>query len=145
MKYSQKEIQINHNALDVYSIVLDIDKYPEYIPWCSDILILEKFDNQLIANMKVNYKLFSTQNFISNVFFNKKDLLIKTDYIEGPLKNLSTTWNFIQLKSKKCKVIFKVEFEFKKFMHQKLAEIFFPLVEEKMIESFIARANTTLD
>ena len=55
--------------------------------------------------------------------------MIKTKYIDGPLKDLDTTWKFISLKKKKTKIIFMVEFEFKKYIHQKLAEFFFPLIE----------------
>ena len=41
MKESNKEIKLNHNALDLYNIVLDIEKYPEYLPWCKKIEIID--------------------------------------------------------------------------------------------------------
>ena len=71
--------------------------------------------------------------------------MIKTNYIDGPLKNLSTIWNFIEISGKKSKILFNVEFEFDNFLHQKFAELFYPLVENKMIESFIKRADQILD
>ena len=145
MKQSKKEIEINHKALDLYSIVLDIEKYPDYIPWCSKIEIINIKKNQIEANMIVDYKIFPTQIFSSKVSFNKKELMIKTNYIDGPLKNLSTIWNFIEISGKKSKILFNVEFEFDNFLHQKFAELFYPLVENKMIESFIKRADQILD
>ena len=145
MKQSTREIEIEHNATDLFNIVLDIEKYPEYIPWCSKIQIINKTKNEIKAEMIVNYKLFSSQIFTSNVFFNNKDLIIKTKYIDGPLKDLDTTWKFISLKKKKTKIIFMVEFEFKKYIHQKLAEFFFPLIENKMIDSFVKRAKKILN
>ena len=72
-------------------------------------------------------------------------LSIKTTYIEGPLKDLKTQWLFEKLESKKTKIIFNVSFEFQKFFHQKLAEIFFGLIEKKMVDSFKKRADKILD
>ena len=40
MKQSKKEIELNHNAIDLYNIVLNIEEYPDYIPWCTKIEIL---------------------------------------------------------------------------------------------------------
>ncbi len=145
MKQSNKEIELNHDAIDLYLIVLDIKKYPDYIPWCNKIEILETDKNFIKANMTVNYKFFSTQDFTSRVEYNKKKMIITTTYINGPLKNLQTKWEFIQIEKKKSKIIFTLEFEFKNFVHQKLAELFFPLIEVKMMDSFIKRANEILD
>ena len=145
MKESKKEIELNHTAIDLFNIVLDIEKYPDYIPWCSEINILEKKRNKIKANMIVNYKLFSQQKFTSDVTFDLNKLLIKTQYIEGPLKDLKTIWLFQPLEEKKSKIIFNIRFEFKNFVHQKLAELFFPLIEKKMVNSFILRASEILD
>ena len=145
MKQSNKEIELNHRALDLYNIVLDIEKYPNYIPWCSKIEILNRRKNQIKANMIVDYKIFPSQKFTSNVIFNSNKLFIKTEYIDGPLKDLDTLWKFKDIENKKCKVIFSVEFEFENIIHQKLAEFFFPLIETKMVESFIQRADQILD
>jgi coenzyme Q-binding protein COQ10 len=145
MKESNQEIELDYKAIDLYNIVLDIEKYPDYIPWCSYIEILTKDKNKMVANMIVNYKFFPTQKFISNVFFDLEKKIIKTKYIEGPLKDLDTEWKFVDLKKNKSKIIFELEFEFKNYLHQKLAELFFPLVEKKMIDSFIKRADQILN
>ena len=145
MKENNKEIIINHKAAELYSIVLDVEKYPDYIPWCTKIEILAKGKNRIKANMIVDYKLLPSQKFTSNVFFDSSSLTIKTKYIEGPLKNLNTIWNFIDLKKNQSKVLFNLEFEFSNYFHQKLAELFFPLIESKMMESIIQRAKEKLD
>ena len=145
MKHFKKEIELNHNANDLYNIVLKIEEYPDYIPWCSNIEITERKKNEIKAIMIVNYKFFPTQKFTSKVVYDLKNKKIKTSYVDGPLKDLFTTWEFIQLENNKAKVIFVVGFEFNNFIHQKLAELFFPLIEVKMIDSFIKRAENILD
>ena len=145
MKQSKKEVELNYDAIDLYNIVLNIEEYPLYIPWCSKIEVIEKKQNKIKANMFVDYKIFPTQKFTSQVLFYSNKKIIETYYVDGPLKNLFTKWEFVQLSSKHSKIIFTVGFEFKSFMHQKLAELFFPLIEDKMINSFIKRANSTLN
>ena len=100
MKQSKQDILLNYSASDLYKIVLDIEKYPNYIPWCSNIKILNKKKNQIKAEMIVNYKFFPSQKFTSNVQFDLEKLTIKTNYIDGPLKDLQTLWEFKILKKK---------------------------------------------
>ena len=145
MKESNKSIELNYNAKELFDIVLDIEKYPDYIPWCKKINILKKNKNSIKANMIVNYKLLPTQQFISIVTYDMKNLLIKTQYIEGPLKNLDTIWKFVKIEKNKTIVNFNIKFEFKNFFHQKISEVFYSLVENKMMESFEKRAKKILN
>ena len=145
MKESNKSIEFNYNAKELFDIVLDIEKYPDYIPWCKKINILKKNKNSIKANMIVNYKLLPTQQFISIVTYDVKNLLIKTQYIEGPLKNLDTIWKFVEIDKNKTIVNFNIKFEFKNFFHQKISEVFYSLVENKMMESFEKRAKKILN
>jgi len=145
MKTSRQEIIINYAAKDLYKIVLDIEKYPEFIPWCKRINIKSKSKNEILADMIVSYKYFVPKIFTSHVFFNSNKLSINTNYIEGPLKDLKTEWIFYKLEEKKTKVLFNIKFEFQKFLHQKIAELFFVLIEDKMIDSFKKRADEILN
>jgi len=124
MKSSKQEIIIYHRAKDLYKIVLDIEKYSEYIPWCKKIIIKTRSKNEMLADMIVCYRYFLPQTFTSNVMFDSNKLLINTKYIKGPLKDLSTEWIFKKLEIKKTKIIFNVKFEFQRLLHQKLAELF---------------------
>ena len=145
MKQSIKEIELNHRASDLYNIVLKIEEYPDYIPWCSKIEIISRKKNIINANMIVEYKFFPIQEFMSKVEYNAEEMIIKTTYIKGPLKDLNTKWEFNKIDKEKSKIKFSVEFEFKNFFHQKVAELFFPLIEVKMMKSFINRAKDILD
>ena len=145
MKSSNKEVTINHSAKQLFDIVLDLEKYPEFIPWCTDMKIHLKKPNEIFDDMYVFYKLLLPQKFGSHVIFNVEKLEIKTIYIDGPLKDLKKDWQFNPISRSKTIVNFSVHFEFKRLLHQKLAEIFYPLIENKMIESFKQRANQILN
>ena len=145
MKSSEQKVIINHSAKGLFRIVLDIEKYSEYIPWCKEIKIKSRTKNELLADMIVCYKYFLPQTFTSHVMFDSNQLLINTNYIKGPLKDLSTEWLFKKLEIKKTKIIFIIKFEFQRLLHQKMAELFFGLIENKMIDSFKKRADEILD
>ena len=142
MKNSQREEVVNHSAKKLFDIVIDIESYPEYIPWCKRMVVNERKKNEIYADMYVQYKFILAQKFGSHVKFNRSKLIIETNYIEGPLKNLTTNWKFKEINNNKSKIIFNVNFEFKNFIHRKVAETFYPLIENKMINSFKDRADS---
>ena len=142
MKNSIREEIVNHPAKKLFDIVIDIESYPEYIPWCTRMVINERKDNEIYADMYVQYKFILAQKFSSHVKFNSNQLTIETQYIEGPLKDLTTNWKFEEINSSSSKIIFNVNFEFKNIIHQKVAETFYRLIENIMIKSFKERANS---
>ena len=144
MKTSSQEIIINHHPLELYKIVLDIEKYPEFIPWCLDVEIKSKTKNNIIADLLVNYRFFK-KTFTSEVIFDSNNLIIDVIYIKGPLKNLQNQWKFEKIDDNKTKVHFKIQFEFKNIIYQKISETFFYLIENKMINSFKKRADEILN
>ena len=141
MKNSKREEAISHSARKLFDIVLDIESYPEYIPWCTKMIINERNKNEIFADMYVKYKFILAQKFGSHVKFDKNNLIIETSYIEGPLKDLTTKWKFEEITNNTSKILFDMNFEFKNFFHQKIAESFYPLIENKMIDSFKRRAD----
>ncbi len=145
MKNSKREEVISHSATKLFNIVIDIEKYPEYIPWCTKMIINQRNKNEIFADMYVKYKFILSQKFGSHVKFDKNNLTIETSYIEGPLTDLTTKWKFEEIDKKNSKIFFDVNFKFKNNIHQKVAETFYPLIENKMINSFKKRADETLD
>ena len=142
MKNSIREEVVKQPAKKLFDIVIDIESYPEYIPWCTRMVINERKGNEIYADMYVQYKFILAQKFSSHVKFNSNQLIIQTQYIEGPIKDLTTNWKFEEINSSSSKIIFNVNFEFKNIIHQKVAETFYPLIESKMINSFKERANS---
>jgi len=145
MKSSIREEIISHNAKKLFDIVIDIEKYPNFIPWCSNMKVYSKSDNEIYADMKVLYSFIVPLTFSSHVIYDNKKLNIQTTYLEGPLKNLQTKWNFKPINNNQTRINFAVKFEFKNYFHQKIAETFYNLIENKMIESFKRRANNILN
>ncbi len=128
------------SAQHIYDIVLDIEKYPEFLPWCTRSEIVERFpgDNKLYASVSAGYTLYS-ETYLSKVTF-EENKRIDAHYIEGPFKNLNTIWQFKDHK-KGCELDFFVAFEFNKGILNTVAQHMIDQVTEKMVEAFVMRAQ----
>ena len=126
------------------NFVLDIEKYPEFIPFCIDSKVYEKKEDDdvvnIIADLTIGRKPF-VDTYKSDVKYIKNQDLIHVTNIDGPLNYLENNWKFVQ-KDKFTEVIFDVDFEIKnKFLNIIMTKSFeFGL--NKIADAFQKRAET---
>ena len=129
---------------DLIDFVLDIEKYPEFIPFCIDSKVFERNDKKdeiaIIADLTIGKKPF-IDTYKSDVRYNKSNDSIHVTNIDGPLKHLENNWKFIQ-KENFTEVQFDVDFEIKnKFLNLIMTKSFeFGL--NKIADAFQKRAET---
>ena len=112
--------KIKREKQKLIDFVLDIEKYPEFIPFCIDSKVHERNDKKdeiaIIADLTIGKKPF-VDTYKSDVRYNKKNDSIHVINIGGPLKHLQNNWKFTQ-KEKFTEVQFDVDFEIKnKFLN----------------------------
>jgi len=109
----KKEISCSKENL--IKMVLDIEKYPEFVPWCLNGKIHTKNDKgnkiEIIADLTIG-KSFFNETYKSSVIYNKSSDSIYVTNIDGPLKHLENKWYFKE-KGKNSEVDFHVDFELK--------------------------------
>ena len=107
--------QIAREKQKLIDFVLDIEKYPEFIPFCIDSKVYEKNVKKdeiaIIADLTIGKKPF-VDTYKSDVRYNKKNDTIHVTNIGGPLKHLENNWKFVQ-KDDFTEVHFDVDFEIK--------------------------------
>ena len=118
---------IGREKQQLIDFVLDIEKYPEFIPFCIDSKVYERNDHKdeiaIIADLTIGKKPF-VDTYKSDVRYNKQDDTIHVTNIGGPLKHLENNWKFIQ-KDKFTEVRFDVDFEIKnKFLDMIMTKSF---------------------
>jgi len=124
-------------------LVLDIEKYPEFVPFCVDAKIYEKKDKGnlllIVADLTIGKGPFK-DTYKSDVKFNKKEDSIFVTNLDGPLKHLENIWNFKQEKNN-TEVSFEVDFELKnEFLNIVMAKSF-QFALDKIAEAFQKRAE----
>lgn len=122
----------------MFNLVIDVERYPEFLPWCQQCNIVKRQEGMLLANLVVGYKLFS-EYFSSRVTYNRPNA-IRVEYVNGPLRYLSNTWEFIPDDKGGCIVDFYVDFEFKNPFFQKMMGVFFNEIVKRMVSAFEDRA-----
>ena len=131
------------SAEAMYDIVADVERYPEFLPMCEALTIVERSNNGvqdvLQADMTVAY-LKLKERFRSHVLLNKQAKTIETKSIQGPFKHLENHWRFVPLSEASCDVAFKIDYAFKSWPLEKLMGGMFEKAFATYAASFEARA-----
>ena len=139
---------IDNRKDKLIEFVLDIEKYPEFIPFCENSKIYEKNDDgdtiNIIADLTIGKGLFK-DTFKSDVKFNKKNDHIHVVNIEGPLNYMENNWKFVEkgnlTNGYKTEVIFDIDFEIKNKFLNILMTKSFQYGLEKIADVFQRRAE----
>ena len=136
-----KQKKLLYSKSELCDLVLDIDSYSEFLPWCVASRIKEKRnDNLILADLVIGFKMFR-ENFTSEVNYKYPDE-INVKYIDGPFKYMYNNWKFFNTEnSKVTEVHFHIDFEFKSIVLEKLIGTVFSKAVEKMIDAFEVRAK----
>lgn len=136
---------IFHEVIEPYSIeqmfalVNDIERYPEFVPDCIATGIIRKQDNVVAAFIEVEKfgfkKSFTTLNQINEPYS------IDLTLLEGPFKHLSGKWQFTALNDTECKISFSLDFEFQNKLLDMTMTPVFKEVMTNMVEAFSKRAR----
>ena len=134
---------IDNRKDKLIDFVLDIEKYPEFIPFCIDSKVYERNDHKdeiaIIADLTIGKKPF-VDTYKSDVRYNKHDDTIHVTNIGGPLKHLENNWKFIQ-KDKFTEVHFDVDFEIKNKFLDMIMTKSFQYGLNKIADAFQKRAE----
>ena len=129
---------------DLIELVLDIEKYPEFVPFCFDAKIYEnKQDGDLqkiIADLTIGKGPFK-DTYKSDVAYNKKTDSIYVKNIEGPLNHLTNNWTFSDKNNGITEVTFDIDFEIKNKFLNSLMIVSFQFGLEKIADAFQKRAE----
>ncbi len=128
---------------NLIQMVLDIEKYPEFVPWCLEGKIHEKIDKGDVIEIKADLtigKSFFRDTYKSFVIYNRSEDSIHVTNIDGPLKHLENEWFFRQ-DGNASEVEFHVDFELKNKILNILMIKSFDLGLKKIADAFEKRAN----
>lgn len=135
---------VPYAADDMFALVAGIDRYPEFLPWCSGARIRRRDregENEiLLADLIVSYKVFREQ-FTSRVTLEKQARKIDVAYVQGPFKYLHNKWYFEGLPGGGTRIHFFIDFEFRSATLQKMIGAVFSRAFAKMMQAFIDRAD----
>lgn len=108
--------RVHHAATDMFDLVADVDKYPQFVPLCSALTVKSRAEKDgktiLVADMTVAYKIIR-ETFTSRVTLDRQGQKIMVEYLNGPFKRMQNRWTFYPVEAKVCDVEFFIDYEFR--------------------------------
>jgi coenzyme Q-binding protein COQ10 len=139
--------KFNYSRKDLIELVLKIDDYKFFLPWCTNSKILtidkNKRDLKIIADLDIGFKSFR-EIYTSEVIYNNQNSKITVTSINGNIKKLINIWEFEEIDKKSCNVVFFIDIELKNPIINILFSKFFNYGFDKILNSFEQRAKDTI-
>ena len=127
----------------MYALVADIEKYPEFLPLCEALTVRSRQGNGdgevLVADMHVGYGAIH-ERFTTRVTLDPETPHVLAEYVDGPFRHLENRWKFLPAPGG-CEVDFFISYEFKNFMLQMLVGAMFDQAFRKFTDAFEDRAR----
>ena len=136
--------RVRHGADQMFDLVADVERYPEFVPLCQGLRVRSRQTQGdveiLIADMTVAYKIFR-ETFRSRVTLDRPNRQILVEYLEGPLRKLENRWTFRPIDAASCEVGFYLAYEFASRTLAALMGAVFDAAFRRFAEAFERRAN----
>jgi coenzyme Q-binding protein COQ10 len=132
-----------YTAQQMYDLVADVGKYPEFLPWCAAARVRareDRGDHEVMeADLVISFKVFR-ERFGSRVVLWPEDRKIETEYVDGPFRYMKSDWSFAE-REDGCDVSFFVDFEFKNAVLQGIIGVVFNEAMQRIVRAFEKRAT----
>jgi coenzyme Q-binding protein COQ10 len=136
--------RVAHSADQMFDLVADVERYPEFVPFCERLTVRRRRrDGQrdvAVADMTIGYKLVR-ETFTSKVTFDREALEIRADYLEGPFRSMENHWTFQPLSDGRSEVSFRIAYEFKSRALAVLMGAVFDRAFRMFVHAFETRAD----
>lgn len=137
LKHSEKRF-LPYTPEQLFTLVADVDSYPEFLPWCLDARVTARNDEEMKADLIVGYKMFR-EKFTSVVALHPHRN-IEVSFVSGPLSHLQNSWQFASAKGG-CELGFDLAFAFRTPLFANLFGAFFENAMKRMAHAFETRAH----
>ncbi len=129
---------VAHSAEQLFDLVADVGKYPQFLPWCVAAKVRSRTETEQVADLTIGFGPFR-ESFTSRVIMERPSL-IKVRYENGPFRYLNNQWKF-QPDPRGSRVDFFVDFEFRSRLLQAAIGVVFNEAVRRMVNAFLKRAH----
>jgi coenzyme Q-binding protein COQ10 len=143
-KFNSRRL-VKHSATQMFDLVADVERYPEFVPLCSALKVRQRNRQAdgteiVVCEMTVSFKLVR-ETFITKVTLDRANLRILVEYLQGPFSNLENRWTFEPKSDTSCDVSFYLSYEFKSRMLAMLMGTMFDTAFQRFAAAFEKRAD----
>ena len=139
MHRSQKSVLVPFSARQMFDLVDDVARYPEFLPWCGGSEVLARTEAGKTARLDINYHGVRAHFTTDNVNAPPESIVVTLR--DGPFRHLHGEWKFRPLAPDACKVEFTIAYEFKTHVLETLVGPVFNHIANSFIDAFVRRAE----
>ena len=144
MPVHEEHRKLPYSADEMFDLVADVARYPEFLPWTAAARIRSRRPfpggEVMEADLVVSFKVFR-ERFGSRVRLWPAERRIETDYLDGPFRHMHSTWSFRDTDGGGCAVDFHVDFEFRSAILQRIIGVVFNDAMHRIVRAFETRAE----
>ena len=129
---------LRYTPQQMFDLVADVGRYPEFLPWCVGARVISGDEKKLVADLTIGFKMFR-ETFRSQVTLDRPGH-VQVEYLNGPFRYLNNQWLFDPEPSG-CRVSFWVDFEFRSRILQMAIGAVFDQAVRLMVNAFLKRAR----
>jgi coenzyme Q-binding protein COQ10 len=134
--HAEKRV-LRYTPEQLFDMVADVRRYPEFLPWCVGARVLSRKEDELVADLTIGFKMFR-ETFRSNVTLERPHH-VHVRYLNGPFRYLNNHWRFSP-HALGTEVDFFVDFEFRSRLLQAVIGTVFNEAVRLMVRAFERRA-----
>ncbi len=138
MALVEKSVLVGYPAEHIYGLVDDVERYPEFLPWCGGARVELREGTLTRAAILIDYRgikqTFKTENRA------QPPERIEIRLVSGPFRHLDGLWLFTPLSPEACKIEFRLHYEFSNRLLEKLVGPVFKHIANTLLEAFVQRA-----
>jgi ribosome-associated toxin RatA of RatAB toxin-antitoxin module len=138
-----KSVLVPYSAQRMFDLVDDVERYPEFVPWCSGAHVLALRPDGKTARLDIDYHGVKAHFTTANVNLPGQSIVVTLK--DGPFRHLHGEWTFKALAPQACKVEFQLAYEFSTALLEGLVGPVFSHIANTFIDAFVRRAEMTQD
>jgi ribosome-associated toxin RatA of RatAB toxin-antitoxin module len=139
MQLVERSALVTYTAAQMFALVNDVERYPEFLPWCLEGRVEEVSGTERTATLKVARGVLQTEFTTRNTV--QQDARIQLQLLHGPFRDLTGEWRFEDIGTRGSRVQFRVEFEFKNRLTAHAFNAVFEAMCGTIIDAFVLRAQ----
>lgn len=136
---SHREIQyLPYSPEQLFTLVADVEKYPEFLPWCRAARVMERKDNEFLGELVISFA-HHRESYVSRIVLSPHHA-INVTMVRGPFEHLTNQWRFTPEQGG-TRIDFALDFKFRSKLLEKLIGALFAKATAKMVTAFQQRAE----
>ncbi|MCX5591719.1 type II toxin-antitoxin system RatA family toxin [Alcaligenes endophyticus] len=135
----KRSVLVPYSCEQMFDLVADVEKYPEFMPWCGGAKVNEHTDKGMEASVTISIAGVRQTFTTSNEHDYPKQIILRL--VDGPFSQLKGDWQFTALGEDGCKIVFVMDYQFSSRALEMVVGPIFNRVANSFIDSFTRRAD----